>query len=245
MRYLLLIILLSLTLTACGKPVTTSDRTASDYLTEGETMFDKGLYEDAIANWEKVRESYYSPELNIIAELKIAEAYYLGEKYPEAAAAYEDFLKQHPNHDRVPDAMYQLGLAYYKQILPPDRDQTATHNAMVTFQDLLKRFPGTREGEEIKVLINHCQDSLAAHEVVVGRFYLKTDRFDAAINRLEGVFKTYPNYYKRDEAWYYLGQAYVEKGEKAKAVKAFNTLIEDFASSPYINKAQKALKKYY
>jgi len=245
MRYLLPVILLSLALFACSKPVAPSNRTADYYLAEGEAMFEKGLYDDAVSNWEKVRESYYSPELNIIAELKIAEAYFLAEKFPEAVAAYEDFLKQHPNHSRVPDALFQLGLSYFKQILPPERDQTATKSAMVTFQDLQKRFPKDRHAEEVGVLIDRCRDTLAAHEVAVAHFYLRTDRFDAAINRLEGMFKTYPNYVNRDEAWFYLGRAFQEKGVKDKAVKAFTTLSEQFASSPYRSKAQKALEKYY
>lgn len=245
MRYLPLLLLLPLLLTACGKPVTPPAHTANYYLAQGESMFDKGLYEEAVANWEKVRDSYYSPELNIIAELKIAEANYLAEKYPEAAAAYEDFLKQHPNHPRVPDALYYLGLCYYKQMLPEDRDQTATRNAMVTFKDLLKRFPDDPRVEEARVYIDRCRDTLAAHEVYVGRFYLKTDKLDAAINRLEGVFKTYPNYYHRDEALYLLGKAYLAKGEKQKAVEAFNTLFDQFISSPYIIQAQKILEKQY
>jgi outer membrane protein assembly factor BamD len=243
MRYLLLLLLVSLSLSACSKPVVPAPRTADYYFAEGETFFDKGLYDDAIASWEKVRESYYSPELNIIAELKIAEAYYLSEKFPEAAAAYEDFLKQHPNHDRVPEALYLLGLSYYKQSLPPDRDQTATTSAMVTFQDLLKRFPNDRHGAEVKVLISRCRDTLAAHEVYVGRFYLRTDHFDAAINRLEGMVASYPNYFNRDEAWFYLGQAYLKKGDKAKAAKAFKTLFDDFSSSPYVPEARKLLEK--
>lgn len=246
MRYLLLpVILLSLALSACGKPAAPPARTAAYYLAEGEAMLEKGLYDEAVTNWEKVRESYYSPELNIIAELKIAEAYFLAEKFPEAVAAYEDFLKQHPNHNRVPDALFQLGLSYFKQILPPDRDQTATRSSMVTFQDLQKRFPMDRHADEVEILIDRCRDTLAAHEVAVARFYLRTDRFDAAINRLEGMFKTYPKYVNRDEAWYYLGRAYLGKGEKDKAAKAFSTLAEEFASSPYRPKAQKALEKYY
>lgn len=234
-----------LALTACSSSVVPPPRNADYYLQQGEQMFDRGLYEEAVANWEKVRDSYYSPELNIIAELKIAEAYYLSQKYPEAAAAYEDFIKQHPNSDRISHAMYQLGLSYYQQILNADRDQTATNNALVTFQSLLKRFPQHPSKEEIKVYIGRCQDRLASHEVYVGRFYLKTDKPFAAIGRLEKVFKTYPNYYFRDEAWYYLGKAYLITGQKEKAVQAFNTLFKDFPASQYIIQAQKSMEKYY
>jgi len=245
MRYSFLLIIFGLLLSACSKVAVPPPRTADSYLAEGESLFDKGRYEDAIINWEKVRDSYYSPELNIIAELKIAEAYYLSEKFPEAAAAYEDFLKQHPNHGRVPEALFQLGSSYFSQTLPPDRDQTATRNAMVTFQDLLKRFPGNRHIAEARSLIDQCRETLADHEVYVSRFYLKTNQYDAAISRLEEMVKTYPNYVRRDEAWFFLGQAYLKKGEKEKAVKTFNTLHDEFAGSPYNRQAQKALEKYY
>jgi len=244
MKYLFSLCALLL-LAACSSSVVPPPRNADYYLQQGEEMFDRGLYEEAVANWEKVRDSYYSPELNIIAELKIAEAYFLAEKYPEAAAAYEDFIKQHPNSDRIPQAMYQLGLAYYRQILGEDRDQTATSSALVTFENLVKRYPQDPHQEEVKVYIGRCRDRLAAHEVYVGKFYLKYDKPFAAIGRLEKVFKTYPNYYYRDEAWYYLGKAYLVTGQKEKAVTAFNTLFREFPGSQFILQAQKSLEKYY
>ncbi|ORJ60465.1 outer membrane protein assembly factor BamD [Geothermobacter hydrogeniphilus] len=242
---LLLSLCALLVLSACASTIVPPPRNAEYYLKQGERMFDRELYEEAIANWEKVRDSYYSPELNIIAELKIAEAYFLSQKYPEAAAAYEDFIKQHPNSDRLAEAMYYLGLSYYRQILAADRDQTATNNALVTFESMLKRFPQDPRTEEVKVYIGRCRDRLAEHEVYVGRFYLKYGKPFAAIRRLEKVFKTYPNYYYRDEAWYYLGKAYLITGQKKKAVQAFNTLFKDFPDSQYILQAQKSLEKYY
>ncbi|TYO98279.1 Beta-barrel assembly machine subunit BamD [Geothermobacter ehrlichii] len=245
MRTLLAVLTALCLLAACARPVVPPPKTAAYYLQEGEKMFDRGLFEEAIANWEKVRESYYSPELNIIAELKIAEAYFLAEKYPEAAAAYEDFLKQHPNSDRVSQALYQLGLSYFRQMLPADRDQTATRSALATFRNLVKRFPDDPHLEEVKVYIGRCEDRLAEHEVYVAKWYLKTGKPKAAIDRLEAMFRTYPNYFYRDEAWLCLGKAYLLTGQKEKAVKAFNTLFREFPSSPFIIEAQKFMEKHY
>jgi len=243
---ILLSILLSLTLPACTGTRLPESRNAEHYLREGESMFDRGLFEEAITNWEKVRDSYYSPELNIIAEMKIAEAYYRSEMYPESTAAYEDFLKQHPNHKRVPDAMYNLGLAYYAQVLAPDRDQTATRNAMVTFREFAKRYPNDRgRTEQAKVFADRCEDRLAQHELVVGRYYLNRDNYPAAINRFKSIFVKYPNFYERDEAWYLLGRTYLLNGQKEQAVEAFNTLYKQFPVSRFILDAQKTMEKYY
>jgi outer membrane protein assembly factor BamD len=244
MPYLFLL-LLPLLFAGCSGTKTSAPRTADYYLTQGEQLFDQGHYEEAITNWEKVRDSYYSPELNLIAEMKIAEAYFLAEKYPEATAAYEDYLKQHPNDSRVPDALYHLALSYYNQIRPADRDQTATRNALVTFRDLRKRFPQDNRNAAAKGYIDHCLDRLAAHEVAVAYFYLRTDRYLAAISRIEGMLKTYPNYPDRDEAFLYLGQAYQKSGQKEQAIATFNTLLSQFGNSSYAAKARKALRDYY
>lgn len=245
MRFLPLITALTIFLAACAQTVVPPPRTADFYLQEGEGFYDKGLYEDAIASWEKVRDSYYSPELNVLAELKIAEAHFLAENYVESAAAYENFLKQHPEHERTPQVLYQLGMSYYHQILSADRDQTATRNAMVTFESLLKRFPADSKKEEVQVLIARCRDLLAEHEVYVGRFYLRTGSYPAAISRLKGVFTLYPNYYNRDKAYFYLGQAYLRNGDRQPAIDAFNTLFKEFPRSEYIIEAQKIVEKYY
>ena len=218
---------------------------AGVYFQQGEDFFAKGQYQDAIASWEKVRDSYFSPEMNTLAELKIAEAYFLAEEYVEAAVAYEAFLTNHPDHPRVPDVLYQLGLSYTYQMLTSDQDQTATVYALNAFRTLQERFPEDRRQEEVQIYIDRCLNQLAASELNVGYFYLRGKYFSASVNRLEGLLKKYPNYYERDKAYFYLGQAYLLSGEKEKAVVAFNTLFNDYIGSEYILDAQRFIEKNY
>lgn len=237
--------LLLMTAACAPKSVVPPAKQASVYFQEGEAFFEQGLYPDAIASWEKVRDSYYSPELNVLAELKIAEAHFQAQQYIEAAAAYEAFLKNHPDHPRVVDVLYQLGLSNLNFMLDKDQDQTPTRQALAAFQTMQQRFPEDRRREEIAAYIDRCLNQLAGHEVVIASFYLKTGKYQASINRLEGMFKTYPNYYDRDEAYYYLGQAYLLAGDRVKSSEAFNTLFKQFPFSEYIISAQKFIEKNY
>lgn len=235
-----------LLLPACSpKTVVPPVKQAAVYFQEGEEFFEKGLYRDAIASWEKVRDSYFSPELNTLAELKIAEAHFLSEEYIEAAVAYEAFLKNRPDHARVPDVLYQLGLSYIQQMLKFDQDQTSTIYALNAFQTLQQRFPQDRRSEEVQVYIDRCLNQLAANELYVGEFYLKAKAYQASIKRIEGLLKKYPNYYERDKAYFILGQAYLHNGEKDKAVSAFNTLFNDFVGSEHVLDAQRFIEKNY
>lgn len=233
-------------LPACApKTVVPPAKQAAVYFQEGEGFFEKGLYRDAIASWEKVRDSYFSPELNTLAELKIAEAHYLSEEYIEAAVAYEAFLKNHPDHARVPDVLYQLGLCYVQQMYNFDQDQTPTIYALNAFRTLQQRFPQDRRKEEVQIYIDRALNQLAANELYIGEFYLKTKSFQASINRIEGLLKKYPNYYERDKAYFILGQAYLLNGEKDKAVASFNSLFNDFIGSEYVLDAQRFIEKNY
>lgn len=240
------IVTLLLALPACAPPtVVPPAKQASVYFEEGESFYEQGLYQDAIASWERVRDSYYSPELNILAELKIAEAHFLAGQYIEAAAAYEAFLKSHPEHAKVPDVLFQIGLSYTNQMGSKDQDQGTTRSALNAFETLKQRFPKDRRIEEAQIYIDRCLNQLAANEVVVAEYYLNAKQYKAAINRLEGVFKKYPNYYDRAEAYYLLGQAYLLAGEKVKASEAFNTLYDQFPQSQHILGAQKFIDKNY
>jgi outer membrane protein assembly factor BamD len=233
-----------LLMTACATPPPVPPAMqASIHFQEGERLFEKGLYPDAIAAWEKVRASYYSPELNTLVELKIAEAYFLDDKYIEATAAYEAFLKSQPDHPRVQDVLYQLGLCYQRQMLKIDQDQTTTRQALAAFETLLQRYPQDPRQEEVRSYIAACLAQLAAHEVIVGRYYLKAGKYQAAINRFEGVFRKYPAYPNGAEVYYHLGQAYLLNGEPARSDEAFNLLFNRFPNSKYVADAEKFIRK--
>lgn len=238
---LILLFIVSLLLTSCGLNKAEISKDAQYYFQEGERLYEKGLYSEALTAWEKVRDSYFSPELNMLAEMKIADTYYAAERYPEAASAYADFLQQHPNDERSALVTYRLGMSNYQQILVADRDQTSTEKALRVFEDFLRNFPLDPRAIEVQGLVQACRSRLVEHEIYVGRFYLRTDHYHASAERLEKALATYPEAAQQDEAYYYLGRAYLKMGQQNKARAAFQKLFEQFPGSDFLDDARDLL----
>lgn len=220
-------------------------KTADTYFKEGEEFYASHNYEDAIAQWKKVKETFSSPELSTLVDLKIADAHFDNQSYIEAAAAYEDFRKLHPNHEKAAYALYRLGLCNYNQISGIDTDQTPVKNAVNLFEAFLKQYPKSEYVAEVKDKLAVCIMKQIEYEIYVGRFYLRTEKYAAATKRLEEALLKYPKSEFHDETLFYLGKAYFLSGDKVKGRETFNLLAKQYASSKYIEEAKQVMEKYY
>ena len=238
------VLLAALLLQGCST-TQSANKSSETLYKEGEQLFQKGSYEDAIAQWKKVKESYQSQELTTQAELNIADAYFLNEDYIEAAAAYEDFRKLHPSHPQAGFALFRQGMSYFKQIHSTDTDQTPVKNALTIFESYTKLYPAGEQLNEVQEKIRECRDKQLQYELYVGRFYLKTKALKSAIGRFEEALKTYSDLARRDEILFYLGKAYLEDGQKSKGREIFGQLSRDFPGSAYIPAANKAMDSFF
>lgn len=234
------LVLASALLQGCSTPQV--NKSADLLYKEGEQFYKDGNYEDAIAQWKKVKETYHSPDLTTKAELGIADAYFLNKDYIEAAAGYEDFRKLHPKHPQADFALYRQGMSHFNQIHSIDTDQTPVKNAKITFDSYLKLYPDGAQRAEVQEKHRECRDKQLQYELYVGRFYLKTDAYKAAIARFEESLKMFADLARRDEVLYYLGKAYLEDGQKAKGGEIFGQLVKEFPGSAYIADAKKGME---
>jgi len=239
-----IIILPFLILVGCSTPIQTA-KTADTHFREGEDFYTSRRYEDAIAEWKKVRETFTSPELTTLVDLKIADAYFENGNYIEAAAAYEDFRKLHPNHAKAAYAYYRLALCYYNQINGVDTDQAPVKSAVSFLESFIKTYPDSEYVKDAKAKLADSISKQSQHEIYVGRFYFRAGKYEAAIKRLEEALDKYPKAENSDEALFYIGKAYFLTGNKEKGKEAFNKLSKQYVSSKYIEEARKVMEKYY
>lgn len=235
--YLVIFSVLSL-LSACASTPAPA-KSAESHFQDAEEAYEAHNWEEAINSYKKVRESYSSPELTTRAELKIADAHFEKKSFIEAAAAYEDFRKLHPRHEKGSYALYRLGLSHYAQIGGIDTDQTPVKNATLTLEGFLKLYPDSEYAPELKQKLAECKVKQLEYENYVGNFYLRTGKYPAAIKRLSEALQRFPDSPKRDQTLFYLGKAYLKSGDTAKGREIFNRLAREYPGSPLNAEAAK------
>ncbi|NWF93401.1 MAG: lipopolysaccharide transport periplasmic protein LptA [Syntrophaceae bacterium] len=209
---------------------------------EGLARFNKRDYDEALKKFELLKASFPdSPPYTIWAELKIGDCHFFKKEYVEAIAAYEEFKKIHPTHDEIPYVHYQIGMAYYNQMLSLDRDQTPTQKALSNFEYLIANYPPSLFTEKAKEKIGICRKRLADHEFYIGHYYYKKGKYKAASARFQGLIEKFPKMPEEDRTLYLLGKSYIEIEQWEKAAEAFRRIVNEYPESPYHDEAKSML----
>ena len=167
---------------------------------QGIKNLKKKKYDDAIETFEMVRDRYPYSEQALLAQLKVADAYFFKKKYDEAVQAYREFEKLHPTNKAVPYCIFREGQCFYRQRSTIDRDQTYTLKAIGEFKRLKQKFPDSEYTPKVEQYLARCRKDLAEHEFYVAEFYYRTKRYQAAIDRYQALTQEYPEFPKNAEA---------------------------------------------
>lgn len=200
------------------------EKPAQQLVEEGVKEYDRGHYKDALEAFQQLRDWYPFSKYAILAELRIADAHYHLQEYPEAVTAYEEFERLHPRNEAIPYVIYQIGLSHFEQIDTVDRDQTSAQKAMETFQRLIRQYPDDPYAKEAGGKLVSCIQSLAGHEYYVGQFYYKRKYYKAALHRFLAVINQYPDVGFHESALEYIAecQAYEPVEPRAAPKTAAN-----------------------
>lgn len=238
-RAMLIVGALAAALAGCAgkKPVVPADQLWA----EGNASFEDEAYDYAIQKYKALLDQYpFDPHAEE-AELKIAQAYYAAERYPEAIAAFGNFERMHPTSAFLPSTEYHRGLAYLAQYSTADRDQQAVTSALTTFRNITDRFPGTPWAERAQLRIRECREALARHEAQVATYYLRQESIRAAEARLRGLLTQYPETDAAAELLYAFGREYEAREEREAAKLAYSTIVHHYPDGPFAENAREQL----
>lgn len=212
-------------------------------------LFDRGTEAAKDRRWLDSREYFrnlvdnypqspYRPD----AKLALGDTY-ISEGTTESlllgANEFREFLTFYPTHARADYAQLQLAKSFTEQMLAPERDQSATKDAIREIEIFLQRFPNSPLMPEARKLEREARDRLSEAGYRVGFYYFRIRWYPGAIERFREVLQTDPAYSGRDAVYYHLAESLYRTQKGAEALPYFERLLKEFEKSEYLEEAQK------
>jgi len=214
-------------------------------------LFDKGT--DSLNNkkwltareyFKQVTETYTASPYRPDAKLGIGDTY-LGEGSSEALVLaineFTEFLSFYPTNRRADYAQYKLGMAHFRQMRLPQRDQTETRAALKEFDTFIARYPNSSMMDEVKGKQRETRDRLSQADYEVGYFYYRQKWYPGAMDRFKQILKDDPGYTNRDSVYFYLADSLVKVRKEAEALPYLEKLVQEFEKSEHLVLAQKMI----
>ncbi len=232
-------------------PSVSYEQTAESNWLKGETAFKDEEYLTAQRYYAYVRSKYPYSRFAVLSDLRIGDCQFERKKYIEAIDTYQNFVRLHPTHSKVPYAMYRTGVCYYEQIptdwfmLPPseEKDQSAVRDTERALRAYVDRFPKDENQKDAQKVLKDVRKRLMAHERYVADFYRKLDKDRAYVGRLEVIRAKFADVGLDDELLLEIAEVYWRIGEKEKAKQAIEELKKKFPASPKRGDAEALLTK--
>ena len=136
-------------------------------------------------------------------------------------------------------------MCYYEQILDEKKDLKPLLQAKEKFEFIMKNYPNTDYGTDSRFKIDLIVDQLAAKEMSIARFYMRTKKWIPALNRLKVVVDQYDTTVFVEEALHRLVEVYYKLGLVEEAKQAASILGYNYQSGEWYKKSYKVFNKKY
>ena len=195
----------------------------------------------AIETFQSIIDNYPYSDYAVLAELRIADAYFEDRKYEEALSYYRDFSDLHPRHTKVPYTIYRSALCHERRMRGANRDQTATRDALVYLDQLLLKYPHSEYAPEAESLWRELRTHLAENAKQIADFYMNRKEYESAAARYRSLLNEYPGLGMDAQALYKLGVCYVEMRRREEAQQVFQSIVQNYRNSDYAGDAEKRI----
>tara|TARA_Y100000590_G_scaffold16037_1_gene19440 strand:- start:11373 stop:12200 length:828 start_codon:yes stop_codon:yes gene_type:complete len=179
------------------------------------------------------------------ASLMASYAEYSRNAYSNAIFGLERHINNYPADENIPYAHYLIAICYYEQILDEKKDLDPLLKAKEKFEFIMRTYPDTDYGTDARFKLDLIIDQLAAKEMSIARFYMKTEKWIPALNRLKIVVEKYDKTVFVEEALHRLVEVYYRLGLTKEAKQAASILGYNYQSGEWYEKSYKVFNKKY
>ena len=212
---------------------------------EGLDAMNKGEFFFAAQKFSEAEKILPVIEHSAKALLMSSYCFYTINFHDEAILSLENFLRKYPADQNVQYASYLIALSNYEQILDEKKDLKPLLKTKKIIENYIKKYPNTDYSLDLKFKLGLIMNQLAAKEIYVAKYYIKTQKWIPAINRLKFVINDYEETIFVEEALHRLVEIYYNLGLLNEAEKTAKILGYNYNSSKWYENSYSLLNKDY
>ena len=238
-------------------------------------LFACSKYNNEIVSQSTEEEMVVAIYAEAVEALKKGDAYFAGKKFKEAESllpqtkwaakaslmsgyadysrnafsrsifGLERYINNYPADENIIYAHYLIAMCYYEQILDEKKDLQPLIKAKEKFEFIISTYPETDYAADSRFKIDLIVDQLAAKEISIARYYMKTEKWIPALNRLKTVVEKYDKTIFIEEALHRLVEVYYRIGLVEEAKQAAVILGYNYQSGEWYERSYKVFNKKY
>lgn len=211
---------------------------AVDALKKGDSYY-------AAKKFKEVESLFPQTEWAAKASLMAGYAHYSRNAYSKSVFSLERHIINYPADKNIPYAHYLIAMCYFEQILDEKKDLKPLLKTKEKFEFIILNYPETDYAIDVRFKMDLIIDQLAAKEMSIARYYMKTEKWIPAINRLKLVVEKYDRTIFIEEALYRLVEVYYKIGLVEEAKQAAMILGYNYQSSEWYERSYKIFNEKY
>ena len=165
--------------------------------------------------------------------------------YSQALESLKSFIKKYPADKNIAYAHYLETLIYFEQIEDEKKDLEPILKTKEKIDFFLKEFPDNDYAIDLKFKKELIINQIAAKELYVAKYYISTQKWVPAMNRLKIIVKDYEKTIFIEEALHRLVEINYHIGLEQEAKKYAKILGYNYNSSEWFEQSYKILNKDY
>ena len=214
------------------------------YLEAVEAM-NNGDYFFASKKFSEAENILPAVEQSAKAALMSSYCLYVINFHEEASENLERYISRYPADKNISYAYYLLAISSYERILDEKKDITPLLETKKKINEFLIKYPDTEYALDLKFKMDLINNQLAAKELYIAKYYIKTQKWIPAINRLKNIVNDYSETIFIEEALHRLVEVYYTLGLKEEAKSTAILLGYNYNSSRWYEESYKILNKEY
>ena len=211
---------------------------AVDALKKGEAFYAAKKFKEAES---LLPQSEWAAKASLMASY----AEYSRNAFSNSIFGLERHIANYPADKNIPYAHYLIAICYYEQILDEKKDLQPLVQAKEKFEFIILTYPETDYATDARFKLDLIIDQLAAKEMSIARYYMKTEKWIPALNRLKIVVEKYDKTVFIEEALHRLVEVYYKIGLVEEAKQAAAILGYNYQSGTWYERSYKVFNKEY